>query len=102
MDWTNSDTIVSSLYVAETRERITWCASFFYKAHKELDEGVYNKELWPAKFRNAILKSFTLFFDGKKQVGKPNLDPDVIDWAQFYDHCFELTRPKPSIFEKSE
>ncbi len=102
MEWTNGDTSVLVMYVAQTRSGVTWCARFFYKAHVEESEGTYDEKKWKDLFREAVIKSFPKFFDGKSIVGKPNLDAEKIDWNQFYAHCFELTKPRPDIFKSNE
>src|SRR5215211_2920358 len=99
MEWTNGDTSVLAMYVAETRSGITWCARFFYKAHIEVSEGVYDEKKWKSLFRESVIENFSSFFDGKKVVGKPDLDAEKVDWDQIYSHCFELTKPRPDIFK---
>jgi len=102
MEWTNGDTSVLAMYVAETRSGITWCARFFYKAHIEVSEGVYDEKKWKSLFRESVIENFSSFFDGKKVVGKPDLDAEKVDWDQIYSHCFELTKPRPDIFKHDE
>lgn len=102
MEWTNGDTSVLAIYVAQTRSGVTWCARFFYKIHVEETEGTYDENKWKKLFKEAVIKSFPLFFDGKSVVGKPNLDAEKVDWNQFYSHCFKLTKPRPDIFKRNE
>lgn len=102
MEWSNADTSVLAMYVAQTRSGVTWLARFFYNAHAEESEGTYDEKKWKALFREAVVKNFSLMFDGKKAVGRPDLDSEKVDWEQFYTHCFELTKPNPDIFKNEE
>ena len=91
MQWANGHTSTLAMYL-KTRTGISWCAKFFYQAHLETKAGTYQEDKWKPLFRDGIVKGLPSFFDGKKVLGKPNLDVNKIDWDQLYSYYFEFTK----------